>query len=338
MCKALLEHCRQLSHAAPVGITRGPSLDILAFAHVRPLLTAHDVEQREDPSVRGFRFQPLFHDAMLSTLSSHAHVGFDRQHTWRATIAAVVRQAVAAANAAAAPGAQWQAPAAAHPIFVDLPWVEEACGSQPTRRALFVWVRDFVLSAGYDVELLVDTPAAAADLLQFVESEMSSAGGLECLRHLLKLSSVRAAAVARKGLPQKLLEVCDGLPSIQGVTASSGWVPSERADACAALTCLLEDASEGSRWATNMLPLQGPLRALRWVSKQTVDVAAAYTCLRLMVARGGLPLAREVWRLCSVTFENANALRIAIGLGDVAGSAGASECIQPPLALSHEAL
>merc|ERR1719353_1346004 len=95
--------------------------------------------------------------------------------------------------------------------------------------------------------LLECQPLAAGELLTFVEAEILSVGGLECLRRLVAhCGSLRTEAAKRPRLIEKLFACCDG-PDIvarcydPAARISLPCTTSERMDACRTLVVLLEE-------------------------------------------------------------------------------------------------
>jgi len=295
---------------------RGPdsanSLDCLALVHLRRVLSQQRTDQAE-PLSRGARFNCLWSHGAFAR---QAHECPSMPH-----LAGAIIHAVASANAPTAPGAPpgtcWP-PLLEDALMAGIPWVEDRCDISRSRQLLLAWVLD--LSSDEAPGLLQGQPAAAAELLKFVEAELLSAGGLECLRKLLANNNlVCEAAIKRPRLMERLFTCCEATGASGGCNdpAKGLGIPlttTERTEACHAITLLLQDTSAGQIWASRLLMLQGPARALRWASTGNIESASAYALVQCMVETGGAPIAREVWSLCKLTLESPEALQAALDI------------------------
>jgi len=136
-------------------------------------------------------------------------------------------------------------------------------------------------------------------------------GAIQCLsRFMVEFQPFRREALHRIALFEQLMTYCDGDTVADAARrAQLPLLPEERAHACAALMALMDDSSDGTRWAMRVMATRGPERMLRWAACHTVDPAAAYKLLRVAVRKGGRIVARDVWRLCPLVFNDASALR-----------------------------
>lgn len=315
---AVLEICRRVCEARnsvagkQMDFDNAFSLDCLALVHLRPLLSPQRLDQ-EEPASRGVRFQCLWKSGPLAKStqesSSMLHIARALLHT------------VASANApslpSAVPGLRWP-PMPEDVLIAGIPWVEEACSMVASRKLLLAWVMDLASAESHG--LLQGQPTAPGVLLTFVEAELSSLGGLECLHCLVaRCSPMRAEAAKRPRLIEKLFACCDGRDTVArcydaGACVSISCTGSERMDACRALMSLMEEPSAADAWAPCLVMLHGPSRAFRWMADGTVDAATIYALVRRMVESGGAAIAREAWHLCRRTLETPATLQIALDM------------------------